>query len=143
MNINKYNEIENIQISKIVDLNSSIQEFKKEEFENILHESHKINNILLSLESEKEKIVNNENYDPKAIHLAHQHLCVIQNNLKEQLFELQLLLKHLETNNIVKLEENNSYIKMKENSIHFNQVLKIFLPYILVCSICLKFRLHS
>ena len=134
-------EIEDIQISKIFDLNSSIQEFKKEEFENILNESQKINNILQSLESEKDKIIYNENYDPKAIHLANQHLTVIQNNLKAQLFELKILIKNLESNNIVKLEENNSYHKMKENNIHFNHVFKIFLPYILVCSIYLKFRL--
>lgn len=139
----KNNELEDIQISKIFELNSSIEEFKKEEFENLLAESHKINNILQSLESEKDKIIYNENYDPKAIHLANQHLSVIQNNLKEQLFELRLLLKNLETHNIVKLEENNSYPKMKENSIHFNHVFKIFLPYILVCSIYLKFRLGS
>ncbi len=137
------NELEDIQISKIFELNSSIQEFKKEEFENLLSESHKINNILKSLENEKDKIIYNENYDPKAIHLANQHLTVIQNNLKEQLFELRLLIKNLETNNIVKLEENNSYSKLKENSIHFNHVFKIFLPYILVCSIYLKFRLDT
>ncbi len=138
-----YNEIEDIQISKIFDLNSSIQEFKKEEFENILNESHKINNILKSLENEKDKIINNDNCDPKAIHLANQHLSVIQNNLKEQLFELRLLLKNLENNNIVQLEKNNLYNKLHENTIHFNHVFKIFLPYILVCSIYLKFKLSS
>lgn len=137
------NEIENIQISKIFDLNSSIQEFKKEEFENILNESQKINNILISLQNEKDKIIHDENYDPKTIHLAHQHLSVIQNNLKEQLFELRLLIKNLESKNIVKLEENNSYMKMKENSLHFNHVFKIFLPYILICSIYLKFKLST
>ncbi len=142
-NIDINNEIEDIQISKIFDLNSSIEEFKKEEFENILNESHKINNILISLQNEKDKIVFNEKYDPKTIHLAHQHLSVIQNNLKEQLFELRLLIKNLEANNIVKLEENNSYNKLHENTIHFNHVFKIFLPYILVCSIYLKFKLSS
>ncbi len=137
------NEIEDIQISKIFELNSSIQEFKKEEFENILNESHKITNILTSLENEKEKIIHNENCDPKAIHLAHQHLTVIQSNLKEQLFELRILLKNLEKNNIVELEKNNSYTKLKENSIHFNHVFKIFLPYILVFSVYLKFKFSS
>ncbi len=140
-NNNDLNNIDDIQISKILDLNSSIQEFKKEEFQNILDESQNIINILKSLENEKDKIIFNENMDPKAIHLANQHLCVIQNNLKEQLYELRILLKNLETNNIVQLKKNNSYEKMKENSIHFNHVFKIFLPYILVFSIYLKFRL--
>ena len=136
-------EIEDIQISKIFELNSSIQEFKKEEFENILNESHKINNILKSLESEKDKIINIPIYDPKALHLANQHLSVIQNNLKEQLYELRLLLQNLESNNIVQLEKTNNYDKMKENSMHFNYVFKLFLPYILVFSIYLKFRLAN
>ncbi len=135
-----YSEITNIQISKIFDLNSSIQEFKKEEFENIINESQQILNTLKSIESEKEKIIYNDNYDPKTIHLANQHLSVIQNNLKEQLYELRTLSKNLELNNIITLEKTNNYPKMKENSIHFNQVFKIFLPYILVFSIYLTLR---
>jgi hypothetical protein len=135
---NYNNDLDNIQISKIFDLNSSIKEFKNEEFQNILDESTKINNILKSLENEKDKIINNLNIEPKTLHLAHQHLCVIQNNLKEQLYELQLLYKNLEINNIVQLEKNNSYKKMNENCIHFNYVLKIFLPYIIIFSIYLK-----
>lgn len=138
---NDLNNIDDIQISKIFDLNSSIREFKKEEFQNILNESQNITNILKSLENEKDIIINNENVDPKAIHLVNQHLCVIQNNLKEQLYELRILQKHLETNNIIQLNKTNSYEKMKENSIHFNYVFKIFLPYILIFSIYLKFRL--
>ncbi len=137
------NNIDDLQISKIFDLNSSIQEFKNEEFQNILNESHKITNILKSLENEKDKIINNEQVDPKIIHLANQHLCVIQNNLKEQLYELRILLKNLETNNVLQLQNNHSYDKMKENSIHFNHVFKIFLPYILVFSIYLKFRVET
>ena len=140
---NNIDELNDIQISKILDLNSSIREFKKEELENILNESHKINNILQSLENEKVKIINNQNIDPKALHLANQHLSVIQNNLKEQLYELRILLKNLETNNIVELEKNNHYHKMNENTIHFNHVFKLFLPYILVFSIYLKFRIGS
>ena len=140
---NNIDELNDIQISKILDLNSSIREFKKEELENILNESHKINNILQSLENEKVKIINNQNIDPKVLHLANQLLSVIQNNLKEQLYELRILLKNLETNNIVELEKNNHYHKMNENTIHFNHVFKLFLPYILVFSIYLKFRIGS
>jgi hypothetical protein len=139
---NNIDDLNNIQISKILDLNTSIQEFKKEELQNILNESQKINHILQSLENEKIEIINNANIDPKALHLANQHLSVIQNNLKEQLYELRILLKNLEINNIVTLEKNNSYKKMNENSIHFNHVFKLFLPYILVFSIYLKFRIE-
>ncbi len=120
---------------------TSIHNFKKSEFENLINESKKIVYILNNLEKDKENIINN--CDPKIIHLANQHLTVIQHNLKEQLFELKSLIKNLETHNIVKLEENNSYNKLCEDSAQFNHVFKIFLPYILICSIYLKINQNN
>lgn len=116
-------------------------EFKKEEFHQIIQESQKITHLLSSLEEQKRDFYQKiEKYDPKAIYLAHQHLAVIQSNMKEQLCELRTVIRHLEENNIIELEETNSYQKMKEESKHFDRVFKIFLPYILICSIYLKVR---
>ncbi len=120
-------------------IESSLNEFKKDEFNQILLKSKKIVNILSSLEEKKDYIYEHiQKYDPKAIHLANQHLTVIQTNLKEQLGELKSLIVHLEKNDIVYLEENNSYLKLHQDQTHFNRVFRIFLPYILICSIYLK-----
>ncbi len=136
-------EIKNIKenMSDISDLeiNGICNAFKKSELENILSESKKISEILSSLEAKKETLFSNiSTYNPKAIHLAHQHLAVIQTNLREQLFEMRTLIQHLEKNHILELEENQSYVKIRSDQDHFHRVFRLFLPYILICSIYLK-----
>ncbi len=124
-----------------MDINSEkmINEFKKCELEEIMIEQRKIMECISLIELEKDRICENlPKYDPKAIHLANQHLAVIQSNLHEQLCELKKLIIHLEKSEIIILEEKNSYLKMQAENEHFNRVFRLFVPYILICSIYLK-----
>jgi hypothetical protein len=130
---NDLTEIPEYQINQICDI------FKKSELDNIISESKKVSHLLSSIEAKKDKLFANiSQYDPKAIHLAHQHLAVIQTNLQEQFSELRTLINHLEKNHIVELEEGNRYLKMRSDQDHFHRVFRLFLPYILICSIYLK-----
>ncbi len=137
-----------IEPDELLQINNSIKEFSNQEFDNIITESVKIMHIIQSLQKEKDNIVNmhnvihNENM-PKVLHLTNQHLTVIQTNLKEQLLEMRSLTRALENNNILHLENNKSYIKIKEQEKDFNNVLKIFLPYILVCTIYIKLHKNN
>lgn len=122
-------------------MEEALTAFKHAEFDEIISKHKHICDIIASIEHEKNRISENiSKYDPKAVHYANMHLSVIEQNLNEQLGQLKSLVIHLEKNEVIQLEEKNSYLKRRKEEEHFHKVFRLFLPYILICSIYLRTR---
>ncbi len=119
-------------------INESLSLFKDNMLDIIIQESEEILNIIKSIKEEKEKIVNMKS-ESKILYMASQHMEIIRENMKEQLYEMRELIDNLEKEEIVKMEEQCvKKRKMDKEKEYIHRAYKIFLPYILVCAICLR-----
>ncbi len=128
-------------MESLLSVDQVVTNFKKEELDAIFAEQRKISQIFNSFEERRDYLLQHlDEYDPKAIHYTHQHLAVIQANLREQLCEMRTLIARLEEHRMVELEENQSYLKLEEEREDLHHVFRVFVPYILICAIYLRKR---
>ncbi len=119
-------------------MNESLSLFKENMIDIIINESEEIMSIIKGIKDEKQRLKDIK-YDGKILYMAQQHMEIIRENMREQLYEIRDLINNLEKEDIVKMEENCvKKRRMDKEKEYIHQAYKIFLPYILVCAICLR-----
>jgi hypothetical protein len=97
----------------VIEVDAGVEEmveiFRRDELSRLLEESRELNACILGMEKSREAILKNPNITAPLIHLANQHLEVITESVRQQMFELQKLVKHLEEENMVELQRMEKY----------------------------------
>ncbi len=129
------------EIEESLDIRLALHDFRKEEFDQTIAKAKSISALLEEIDQEKEKICALESgYDSRIFHFAHEQLTVIQSNLQQQLAQLQRLRGDLEQCNVVRLESDRSFAEFSLEKERFTKVIQFFIPYILVCTIYLRYH---